>query len=445
MAFALVMRPLGAPDLLLYLLRNGRTAVTRILDDTGMNTDTFYDALHKLVELGYAYRDEEPGHPKYKYTGLTRAGEAAAQALAPAEALFKGTLDVWNAELARLEERDEPATLPRRVEILKLLADRAFSLGRWDEARRAAERLIELGARAEDRRGEAEGHLLLGRIAQKQDRHDEALAALARALSLAEATRAEDVASDAEYLTGSAMERQSRWPEALERYKSAHDRAGRAHDVLRVARANEGRARILAQQGHLDEALALYQAQVTEFERLGAREDLARAYGGLGATAYTANRPDALAWFEKSIEAALREASVRMEAYGAANAAAPLTAAGEYRKAETYLRRAKEVFKDLGERRGSGAAELALANLRASQRKWSDAEDAFDEALRVAREIGYRSLEASVLMNRGQMLKGRDRAGEARGLLTEAKRIFAELGNAARVARCEEEIRDLTG
>src|SRR3989304_3480610 len=54
MAFALVMRPIGAPDLLLYLLRNGRTMNTKIIEDMGLSTDTFYDARNKLIDLGYA-------------------------------------------------------------------------------------------------------------------------------------------------------------------------------------------------------------------------------------------------------------------------------------------------------------------------------------------------------------------------------------------------------
>src|SRR3990170_3462725 len=379
MAFALVMRPLGTADLLLYLLRDGPAVVTKILDDTGMSTDTFYDALGKLVDLGYAYREEEPGRPKRVYAGLTRAGEAVAQSLAPAEALLKGTLEVWSAELEALEGRDDPSTFTRWIGLLRLLGDRAFSLGRWKDARGFGQRLVELGRRAGDRRAEAEGHALHGRIAQKQDAHEEALASLTKAGSLADAAGAQDVASEAEYLSGALLERQSRWQEAARRYANAEELARRAHDTLRAARAREGGARVLAQQGRLEEATSVYMEVVTDYERMSAGEDFARACSGLGSTSYHAKRPDALSWFEKSIGAARREGNLRMEAYARSNAAAPLIEAREFRKAESYLRRAKDVFNDLGERFGFGAAELNLANLLWSQRKWSDAEDAFDE------------------------------------------------------------------
>ena len=127
------------------------------------------------------------------------------------------------------------------------------------------------------------------------------------------------------------------------------------------------------------------------------------------------------------------------------SAAAHWIDARDFRRADTYLRRARATFADLGERSGLGAAELNTANLLAAQDRWADAEAHFEEALRLARETGDRYQEASVLFNDGQMMKRRDRRDQATALLTEAKRLFTELGNGAKAARCDEELVDLTG
>lgn len=444
MTFGLIQKPIGTLDLLLYLLRHGKSSVTAILSDTGMNKETFYRAVDRLRTLGFTYQEEQTGFPTYVYLGLTRAGEVLAQTLAPAAELLSATATSLETELGRLEKADDPATIPRRLEILDLLVGREFSAGRWDAAEEGASRLLDLTQKTDDVRREVRGRLVLGRILQKQDRHDAAVDQLEEALRIAETSESDDLASEAEYLLGSELERRGRWMEALERFASAADRASRASDRLGTARAREGTARVLGRQGRLEESFALLRDITAEYERIGAEDDLSRAYAALGATVYHLNPPDAIDWFEKAIEVARRVADPRMEAYSMANAAAYWIDARKFRKAETYLKRAKTVFEELGERAGLAAAELNIGNLLAAQDRWSDADEHFGSALRIARETANRFQEASVLFNRGQMMKRRNRRDDARSLLEEAARIFSELGSDERKARCENELRDLT-
>ncbi len=124
MSFELLQKPVGTLDLLLYLLRHGKTAVTTILSDTGMNKATFYDAAERLRSLGFAYEDKQTGYPTYVYWGLTRAGEGLARTLGPAAELISATTAALERELTDLEAAGDPATAPRRLEILTLVVDR---------------------------------------------------------------------------------------------------------------------------------------------------------------------------------------------------------------------------------------------------------------------------------------------------------------------------------
>ncbi len=134
-----------------------------------------------------------------------------------------------------------------------------------------------------------------------------------------------------------------------------------------------------------------------------------------------------------------------MEAYGLSHTVPKWVAANQFPRAEATLARARKIFESIGERTGLGTVELHAAQLLAAQDRWSDADGRFDAALRIARESGNRFQEAWVQFAQGQMRKRQGRAAEARGLFLAAKRIFSDLGSEARVARCDEELRDLTG
>lgn len=443
--FDLIDKPVGTLDLLVYLARHGTSSVAEILAGTGMNRDTYQRAKARLLSLGFAYEERQAENLAYRYLGLTQAGEAFAEALSPAENLLAATAVSIEAELARLEGADERASVPRRLDLLEVVADREFSFGRWDTASEYGSRLIALAQSAGDARREASGHLALARILQKRDRHEEAIREATEALTITGSTNAPDLASDAEYLIGSALERRGQWAQALDRFASAATHAEDPEDSLRRSLARQATARILARRGRLEESATILREVVTGLEAARADEELPRAYVSLGGVAYLLDRKDAAIWFEKAIEAARRVADPRIEAHGMTSAAAHWIDARDFRKADAYLRRAREIFQDLGERSGLGAAELNTANLYATQDRWSDAERHYDEAVGIARETGDRYQEASVLLNRGQTVKRQGRRDEAIAFLTHAKRLFVELGSEAKAARCDEELRGLTG
>lgn len=443
LVFELLQKPVGTLDLLLYLYRHGRTMVSTIVSETGMHRETFYSAADRLKSLGFAYEQSEIGFPVHVFLGLTRQGAEVARDLLPLEARLASSINSLEEELARLEREGAPSTAARRLTILELLADQEFSAGRWSAAEEQARRLVALAETEGARRARIVGRLALGRVFQKRDRHGDAVRELEDGLRGANEAGEEGLASDIEYLLGSDNERQGNWVDAVAHFDAAAEWAVRAQDQVRGARARQGKGRVEGRRGSLQESLAILRDTVREFERLGAEDDLPRAYAGLGSTAYNLHLPEAVEWFEKAADAALRNGEPRLEAFGLSNAAAHWIDQGQFRKAEAQLTRARDIFERLEDNSGRGSVELNTAHLHSMQGHWSEAEAHFERARAIARQSGNRFQEASGLFIEAQMMKRRDRRNEARSRFGEARRIFQELGNLSKVARCDEESRNL--
>ncbi len=446
-AFELLQKPVGTLDLLLYLSRKGKSSVVQIISETGLSRGTFYSAAERLRSMGFAYEDPQTGYPSYTYWGLTRDGEAVARALAPAADLVSSTASSMERELARLEEANDPATAGRRLELLDLLADREYEVGQWDRAQAASERLIVVARQAKDVRREIRGHLAIGNILQKRDRHEDARRELDEALRLALEAKEEGLASEAEYLIACDLERIGKWAEASERFASSGAHGEAAGDPLQAARARQAAGRILHKRTRYEEALAVFLDVAAELERLGAEDDLPRVYIAIGSAYANLDRDtESDLWYTKGVEAAQRVGDVRMEAYGLVYASGTMMHMGQYRRAEAALVRGGQILEALGERSGVGGSHMNLAQLCVRERRWSAAEDHFDQALAIARETSNPQQEAWTMLNRGQMERKRGGAAGremARKWITQARAIFLEIGSEARVKRCDLELKEL--
>jgi len=429
--------------LLFYLRESGPTNASVALENFGPSRDGFYNAVERLRSLGYLYADRQPAFPARVLYALTEKGEEVADRLRPLADLLKETRLSMESELASLDRDDKPETMARRIELLGLLADESFHGGEWDSAISHATRQLDLARQSGDSFNEIVALLTLGRLRQKRDEGDAADGHLKSAHDLAVRTDRFAFASDSSLLRGALTERRGELESAGTLYDEALHLAQIANDETRMSLAQLARGRLLGRRGRLDESYAILTEVVTTLERLRETEELPRAYANLGTTAFYLNRPEALDWYEKAIEAALRVGDVRIEAYGLSNAAAYLIEKREFRKAKTNLNRARTIFENLGEKTMIGGVELNSANLLAAQGKWRDAEHGFNRALELAREAKNRFQEATALLNMGQMEKRRGRPEEAKDLLTRARDLFRAIDSRDRARRCEEELASL--
>ncbi len=430
--------------MLIYLYRHGKTSVNSILAQTGMSKDTFYNAVNRLVTLNFAYKDSQTGFPTYVYLGLTKAGEDVARVLLPGADILSSTSAALETELAKLERENDPKSVPRRLEILDLVSSREFCLGMWENSEKRATRLASLAKETHHTDFEIKGMLTLGRIFSKRGKHEDALLELNKTIQLADKFGADEIVAEAEYTIGTIFENQSKWDKAEEHFKIAGERANRANATITSSRVKSATARLLALQGKFEESLKINLELVAELERLGADDELPRIYTSIASSQKRLDHPECIDSYNKAIEIAKRVGDIRIEAYALADVSVfYYSETKQFKKAETNLKRAREIFEDLGDRRGLIGTEIHLGNLYANMSRWLDSEAQFDSALAIAREIGSKYHEAFVFFDRGKMMQSRDILEETISLYEEARRLFLEINNETMAARVEKRLVEL--
>ncbi len=444
MAFGVLEKPVGTLDLLVFLLRNGRTSINEILAETGMSRDTFYGAVNRPTTLNLAYRDEQAGFPPYVYLGLTKSGEDLARALLPGADMLASTSVALESELARLERENNPKSIPRRLEILDLTSSKELCLGKWDSAQKKASRLMSLAKVAHFTEFEIKGRLTVGRVLRKRAKYEDAMRELADGTRLADEHGAAGIAAEFEYEIGMIFEDQSKWNEAAEHFRIAGENAARTNATLIAARIRSATARLMAKQGKFEESLHINEELVPELERLGADDDLPRIYTNIGTALIKLGKPDFPEWLTKALDAARKVGDIRMEAHALSSLAYHYFDTKQYKRAEADMKRGKAIFEDLGDKISLIGSELQLGNLYSEMARWSDSESHFDAALAIARETKSKFHEAYVFYNRGIMMERRNRKDAADALYVEARNIFLEIGSEAEAANVEKRRSQLT-
>ena len=442
-SFELFERPVGTMSLLVYLREFGPADMSTARKKLGLCRKTFYNAAKRLHHLGFVYVQKESTFPPRKMYSLTRKGEEAADRLIPFAELIDDTAASLERELEVLEKEGKEGTVERRLELLAVISETCFDRGKWDDALDLASRRLELARQKKNVSHEIAALLILGEINGKRGEMEASNEFLLSASELAGKEKRHDIASQASLLLGVLSENAGDLESAQKLYEESLVQAERAGDEVRTTLARLATGRLLGRRGELKESYDVLTGVVDDLERLGNTEELPRAYASLGATAFRLARPEALGWFEKASEAALREGDVRIEAYAKSNAAAYLTEDGDYKKAGKYLDEAETIFAELGEQKMFAGVELNRAILSGAMGKWREAENRFSRALELAREAKKRGYEAHILFNWGQMEKKRNDVGKAKRLLSKALEMFQGAGEKERALRCENELKGL--
>ncbi len=206
------------------------------------------------------------------------------------------------------------------------------------------------------------------------------------------------------------------------------DASSRAGDEEFVARANQNLGIIYTLAGRWEEALASHERAIVAYQRLGYLRGLAQAHNNL-AISYREmgflNEADQA--FRQALEFARSDGSEdelgRIEQEWALLTALRGDAALAGVTAERSLRR----FRQLGEPGGAGDALRVLGIVALWDGRLEQARARLDEALRLARELHLRLLEAETVAALAALALAAGDAAAAERLRQEGDKIFAEL------------------
>ena len=256
-----------------------------------------------------------------------------------------------------------------------------LGLGKHDEARGCAEKVLALAARAGNRTSAAEANVILARTEAKSGRFRKSLRAAEQAYAVLR--KEPDSALLAE-----------------------------ASKVLGTAHAELGN--MTAARDCLTDCLVCNR-------RLGNDEGVAGAYNNLGIMAKrSGDLSTAIDYFERALEIDRRLGRPAAIARRLNNLGVALYRSSRWDEAETSLKRAWEIYTSLGATRDVVAVESALGNLCRVRRNWRGARDLFTRALRTSQAEGYRRAEALAFEFLGDLEKDQRHFDEALRALGQA-------------------------
>jgi len=321
-----------------------------------------------------------------------------------------------------LDEMEELAG-EHRAEVLRRIAWHRAHTDRFDEARRAAGRALEMDSTAE---AMAEDYIVLGTIGLWSGDFAIAVEHLRAAASAASSVAEQAVARRS---LGSALSAVQEYDQALAEAEAALALSGRADDPRGEAEALGLLGIITMERGEAEVAVDYYDRAVILSHRIGYRH---------GEAVHTANRGNAL-WYGGQIHSALQslaEAIGLFESLGNRRGVATVQAnaasiyhsvVGDDETAAAYCQSALAYFTEVGNRDGVAQVLCNLADISRRAGDFDKAAEHLRQGLEAVEQTGNRWLEVQLLHSRarGLLEAGQDGAAE---VCREGLRLCRELG-----------------
>jgi DNA-binding MarR family transcriptional regulator len=278
--------------------------------------DFFYERLSPMERKGLhaaaaQFHLEEGGDGPWleAHYHLIRAGQArrSAQLLMTraSELLRKG----YHEEILRIATELEGGAGgdvgERLVDVLKVRAEILHLYGDRSGARATCELMMEAAKRADDRRAQVQGQILMGAIAYETEAWDDAIRWYDGALKLSEELDDSECMAKAYNNLGILYWRLARTAEAIKCYDRSLAIAERMGDRPGIARIKANLGIIHMEGGDCERARECYEASLAISEELGDKKTSAILYGNLGELHQKEGRADeARRCFERSLELA---------------------------------------------------------------------------------------------------------------------------------------------
>jgi predicted ATPase len=198
----------------------------------------------------------------------------------------------------------------------------------------------------------------------------------------------------------------------LERFLAMDNRVDFASDDASTgptrARALEGLAALVYNQGDYARAAALYEEGITRYREASDRPSLARALTGLGGVARdTGDRTRAVELLEESLALYRIERDPEGIAHTLANLGSVVSFEGDFERAEALLMESVMRYRDLGDETGLVFPMRFLALTHAERGRYEVAVEIANESLALSRAVGDRGGEGAALNLLGHLARDR--------------------------------------
>lgn len=439
MVLDLIQKPLGTLDILLYLSKKGRSDVTTIIGNLGLCNRTFYSAADRLKSLGFVFEETEKGWPTRVYYQLTYKGKDAAKLIQPLEGFLKESVEAqWRTLEELRSKRKTKANKRRMLDVLRVLQEATFDLGDWDKTLELSAEAQDLASSLEDDRSLSFAYRYAGLVYQKKNDEDACREYLDKSIEISERTDDWEGAAEDYYILGALFERKADLDEAFEAYSKSREYSERVDSRVGKVRADLGLGRVLGRRGLYKDSLSVVRKAVEEFEMMDEVDELARAYGALGATMFFIDKKKALEYHKKSVEVSRRTGEIRIRAIGLTNASSCYIDKGELNNAFECLVEAEDILRKLDDRTALINNHSLRGTIYGLQGEWENSEESFQQSIGMAEELGAKYHLGDALFHYGQILLEKGDTVRSESILRRALRTFEGLENETKVAKVME-------
>ncbi len=382
-----------------------------------------------------------------KIGDIPRLARALARALAPmvgqdrAKAMERQILRYkFLAELGELQKTTDPNVRARREALLFLnLAGVSKVLKEWDEAKKQYKKAAEAARKTNQPVLEAEAYRGLGHIAREQHLWEEAERWFKKAQSISASVGDNVGLADASRGLGLVGWYTGRFEEAKKLLKEAVEIARKIKDKSLLGTALIDLGNVYNEKGNLDRAFELYREASEILKETDNHEELARAYNNMGDVMLQKKEwKQAIEYFQECKKEAEKILSDMMTSWATFNMAEAYLNLGEVDKCIELTQKAIATLKLIEDVRGLSAAYKLLGDAFVARKKWKEAQEALEEAMKYAKETRSPHYEARTLISMANMELKRGRKKEAARYVEELKKVLKGVDAKELVAQAEE-------
>lgn len=371
-----------------------------------------------------------------------KAGEKAKKLFA-----FQEALTYFSTALQIIEEEGE-STIERNKQLIQLLqttGELCALLGRWDDAIRHFERIVEICNKINDERSRAYALIALGNIRRHRGEFENAKKCFEEALKSFEKMKDLRGIADGYRGLGYILWRTGKYDAAINTYNIAMKNTIQVGDLRRLGTMFIEMGNIYGDKGNASKCEEYYKKAIEELKKVNDLNELARAHNNLGDLyLQEGNYPLALENFEKSREYAEKIGNIDWIGWAFFNMAEVYIRTGEIQKAKVCNTRARHLMESINDRVGLQAVLRIEGIILGEEGIGEEAKKSFEKALALVKELQIPYNEAETLLAYGQFLYKMGEKESGLEKLAKAKEIFESIGSVKNVERVNKVLKSLT-
>jgi tetratricopeptide (TPR) repeat protein len=444
-SIGLLDHPPWTLTVLIYLQEHGFTHKSEMVENLGIARQSLYSAVDRLRELDFVFEDKKKGFPQKTYVDLTVQGRKLAESLVNVEGIVSETIKGFEKKLEKLRSSEETAESKKETaDMLCRLGELSFARGKWDHAIDSAMECEVLSREIGDVHAVARSNWILGEVNRRRGEIELAVDHFQRSSELFIQLDDKENLSEIHYSLGALFERKGNFDDAVKEYDRSRDYAKEVGFEISHSKALIGIGRIHGRRGEYDKSYGELLRAVRLLPEIGAEEELALAYGNLGATAAHRDNDEAIEWYTKSVEFAKISGNPRLMATGQMNIASCFAEKSEFKLAIENLERAKETIVGLDDKKLLASLWIQFGIVQREHREWTESRESLFVAIDTAKKWDLPYHEANALFNMALLDIATSSANKAKNRLERALRIFEELGNESKASDVRETLESIS-